>query len=276
MSGTSWGDSRAYGSPGAVSRTLSGLRVQLRVIHALLLREMATRFGKNQLGFLWLFLEPLLFAGAIALMRTTLGIGRSVPGVHPFIFGIVSYLPFFTFRSILARAPGTLRSNLPLLYHQQIKLLDVVLARHALEMAALIVIMTVLVCGIAFWGDMPPYSVPVLLPGVVLIFGFAHGCGLLAAAASAAFPFVQRILPVMVFLSLPLSGAMVSLQMLDPQIRELLLWNPQAHMHEMIRYGVFGDKIKCHFDIGYAALWVAVVNLLGLAALRAVRPKLNV
>jgi capsular polysaccharide transport system permease protein len=276
MSATGWGDRHADGDPGEGRSTLVGLRVQLRVIHALLLREMDTRFGRNQLGFLWMFLEPLLFAAGISLLRTLLGTGHGVPGVHPFIFGIVSYLPFFTFRSVLARAPGTLRSNLPLLYHSQIKLLDVVLARHALEMAALIVIMTVLVMGIAFWGDMPPYSVPVLLIGLLLVFGFAHGCGLIAAAVASVFPVWQRLLPVLVFITMPLSGAMIALHMLDPSLRELLLWNPQAHMHEMVRHGVFGDRIKCYFDIGYAAFWVTVANLLGLAALRAVRPKLQV
>ncbi|MFN5779339.1 MAG: capsule polysaccharide export ABC transporter permease, partial [Novosphingobium sp.] len=49
----------------APAETPSGLtqawQVQRRVIGALLLREMLTRYGRNNIGFLWLFVEPMLF-----------------------------------------------------------------------------------------------------------------------------------------------------------------------------------------------------------------------
>jgi capsular polysaccharide transport system permease protein len=35
--------------------------VQIRVIGALMVREMLTTYGRKNLGFLWLFLEPLIF-----------------------------------------------------------------------------------------------------------------------------------------------------------------------------------------------------------------------
>ena len=44
------------------------LQIQRRVIRALLLREMITRYGRNNLGFLWLFVEPLLATMIIALI----------------------------------------------------------------------------------------------------------------------------------------------------------------------------------------------------------------
>ena len=276
MSATSWGDRHAHGDPGDGPSTRVGFRHQFRVVHALLLREMQTRFGRNQLGFLWLFMEPLMVAGAMAGLRWLVGGPGTVPGVPIFIFALVSYLPFFSFRSIVSRAPGTLRSTLSLLYHSRIKLLDLVLARHGLEMAAVVVVMAFIVVGVAFWADMPPNSVPMLLIGLVLILLLANGLGLLCAAAAARWPAVGRVIHVLLFLSLPLSGALVSLHMLDPAIREVLLWNPQAHMHEMVRDGFFGDRLPSHYDVGYAVFWVGVLNLLGLAALRAVRPKLEI
>ena len=36
-------------------------RVERRVIWALMLREMMTRYGRHNIGFLWLFAEPMLF-----------------------------------------------------------------------------------------------------------------------------------------------------------------------------------------------------------------------
>jgi len=263
------------GDPDGLSRTLRGARLQLRVIQALILREMQTRFGRNQLGFLWLFLEPLLLAGAIATVRWAFAPTNPYPGIPVFVFALVGYLPYFTFRAIVSRAPGTLQANMTLLYHAQIKLLDVVLARHALELAAIVTIMAMIVAGVAIWAELTPNSIPILLIGLVLLFLFAHGLGLCAAAAAAASEIAERLIHPLVYLSLPLSGALVALHSLDPRIRAVLLWNPQAHIHEMVREGFFGHLLPSYFSIGYVAFWVAVVNLLGLAALRAVRPRLE-
>ncbi|MGG5823018.1 ABC transporter permease [Falsiroseomonas sp. HW251] len=273
MSGSAW--SGPAGQESGVSRTLRGFQLQFRVIQALLLREMQTRFGRNQVGFLWLFLEPLMLAGAIATIKSVMGMGSHYPGIPIFVFTLVGYLPYFTFRAIISRAPGTLQANMSLLYHSQIKLLDVVLARHALEFAAVITVMAVIVIGVAVWADLPPNNVPILLVGLVLLFLYAHGLGLCAAAAAAASEVAERLIHPLVYLSLPLSGALVTLDSLPPKLREILLWNPQANMHEMVREGFFGHLMPTYFDVGYTAFWVAIVNLIGLAALRAVRPRLE-
>jgi capsular polysaccharide transport system permease protein len=67
----------------------------------------------------------------------------------------------------------------------------------------------------------------------------------------------------------------MALHQLDPAFREILLWNPQTHLHEMIRYGFFGDALPSYFSIAYLCFWIGLLNLVGLAALRAVRPKLE-
>lgn len=277
MSATSWhGGAPPEGSATpSGSRTLRGFRLQATVVHALLLREMQTRFGRNQLGFLWLFLEPLMLAGAIATMKWAAGIGQEHPGISVFVFALAGYLPYFTFRAIISRAPGTLHSNMTLLYHSNIKLIDVVLARHLLEMAAIITVMALIVAGFAIWVDLQPNSIPTLLGGLLLLFAFANGLGLMAAAASAASEMAERLIHPLVYLSLPISGALTALHSLPPWLRELFLLNPQANIHEMVREGFFGHLLPSYYDVGFILFWVGVVNLLGLAGLRAVRPTLK-
>ena len=43
----------------------TSLRIQRRIIGALLLRELLTRFGRHNIGFLWLFVEPMLFTAGV-------------------------------------------------------------------------------------------------------------------------------------------------------------------------------------------------------------------
>ena len=274
MSATDWGIPEAQ-RPARPSGTMAGFRVQFRVIHALVLREMQTRFGRSRLGFLALIVEPLIFGAMIATLRWAIDIGRTVPGVSIFVFALVSYLPFMTFRAIVSRAPGTVRSNVTLLYHAPIRLLDVVLARHALEAGAVMSAMAVVVIGVMIWGNVTPYSVPLLLVAMVLLFFYSHGLGLVCAAAAARWKVVGALIHPLLYISLPLSGAIIALQMLDPQIREILLWNPQVSIHEMVREGFFGDRLASYYDVGYLLFWTGLLNLLGLAGLRVVRPRLE-
>ena len=48
------------GGGGSLARSL---RIQGRVLHALLMREVITRFGRDNLGVLWIVAEPV--AGAV-------------------------------------------------------------------------------------------------------------------------------------------------------------------------------------------------------------------
>ena len=46
--------------------------MQGRVLGALLIREVITRYGRHNIGFLWLFVEPMLFTlGVTALWTAT-------------------------------------------------------------------------------------------------------------------------------------------------------------------------------------------------------------
>jgi capsular polysaccharide transport system permease protein len=260
---------------GELVRTLRGFREQIRIIFALAMRELHTRFGSNQTGFVWLFIEPLLLSSAIAGFKWAVGMGQTYPGVPIFVFAIVSYLPYFMFRSIVGRAPGTIRANMALLYHTRVKLLDVVLSRHLLETAAVVVVMAFIVLGVVMWTNIVPSSIPTIALGLLLLFLLANGLGMLAAAAAAVWKVAEKLIAPMVYLTLPFSGALVALHSLDPGFRSVLLWNPQAHVHEMVREGFFGDLLPSYYSIGYVLFAVGIVNLLGFAALRAVRPKLE-
>lgn len=260
---------------GQVASVLRGFRVQGRVVHALVLREVQTRFGRQHLGFLWLFIEPLLLASAIATFKWAAEYNTAYAGISVFVFALVSYLPYFCFRAIVGRAPGALHQNMTLLYHARIKLIDVVIARHVLEALSVLAVMTLITIGVVLWGDVVPANIPLLFLGLLLLFLYAHGLGLMAAAAAAAWPMTERLIHPLVYLSLPLSGALVALHAVDPALRDVLLWNPQAHIHEMIRDSFFGPALPSHYSIAYVCFWVGLFNLLGLAALRAVRPSLE-
>ena len=44
--------------------------IHRRVVGALILREMLTRYGRNNIGFLWLFVEPIMFTLIVVGIRS--------------------------------------------------------------------------------------------------------------------------------------------------------------------------------------------------------------
>ncbi|WP_203075042.1 ABC transporter permease [Falsiroseomonas ponticola] len=260
--------------PQGLDRVRKGFRIQGRVIHALALRELTTRFGRSQLGFVWLVLEPLMLASAIGLMHWLMK--HDNPGPIPvFVFYIIGYAPYFAFRAILNRSTSAFHANMTLMYHRQVRLTDVILARNLLEAAAVTAVLVLVIGSSAWLVDMPPADIPLLAFGLLLIFFYANGLSMMAAAASARWEVVDRIVHPLTYLSLPISGAFFAMEKLPPSWREVMLWNPQVSMHEMVREGMFGELITSYFYMEYTIGCVVFVNLLGLAAVRAVRPKLE-
>jgi len=44
---------------------LRSLVIQTRVIGALVMREIITRYGRHNIGFMWVFVEPMMFTGGV-------------------------------------------------------------------------------------------------------------------------------------------------------------------------------------------------------------------
>ena len=166
------------------ARLLRGFAVQGRVIHALFIYELQTRFGRNSLGFIWMFLEPLLLALAIASVRYATPTATQ-EAVSPFIFAVTGYGPYMAFRSIVGRAASAFRSSERFLYHSNVTLFDVMVARTLLEAMAVLGVLTLVVGGAALWVGFAPNNVLILLAGIGLIFLFAHGVAMMVASAAA-------------------------------------------------------------------------------------------
>ncbi|CAG0910916.1 unnamed protein product, partial [Cyprideis torosa] len=105
--------------------------IQKRVVKALILREMITRYGRNNIGFLWIIAEPMLFTLLIVgLWSVMKGDSSQVPLVA---FTLTGYSSVLMWRNITTRCTKAIESNLSLMYHRHVKALDLFLARIILE-----------------------------------------------------------------------------------------------------------------------------------------------
>ncbi|WP_271022571.1 hypothetical protein [Rhizobium sp. RCAM05973] len=104
------------------SQFLAGLKIQGRVLGALIMREMLIRYGRENIGFLWLALEPMILTSGVMLMWTLLR--HEAHGLVVAAFVLSGYMPLTLWRHISGHAVSCLRQNMPLMYHRQIRLAD--------------------------------------------------------------------------------------------------------------------------------------------------------
>jgi capsular polysaccharide transport system permease protein len=252
-----------------------GFRIEARTVGALIMRELHTRFGRDNIGYLWLFLEPALLAGAVAAIHLMARL-RLPWGMDIVPFYVSGYTAYALFRATVNRAGTTLEGNSSLLYHRPVTIFDLLLARAVLDAAAMLGASTLILMVAAAAGGGPGIGRPLLyLLGWFFDLWFCMGLSMLALAGCVVFPTLDRFIQPTTYLLLPLSGVFFIIEQLPPFARAIVAWIPLAQITQMIREGVFQDFNSIYIEPGYIVAWCMSVTLLGLLAIRAVRPQVE-
>jgi capsular polysaccharide transport system permease protein len=244
------------------------LRIQLRVLHALVMRETVTRFGRHNLGVLWLVVEPMLFTLGIVGLWALAGTHRSA-GFSMVEFAVIGYSTVLLWRNCAGRCSHALEPNLSLLYHRQVKVLDLFIARCVLEVIAATASLIVLTVVFMSAGHMAaPRDVVQVAFGWVLLAWFGVAFGSFVGVLSGRFAVVERIWHPMAYLMFPLSGAMFMVDWLPEQAQRLALYLPMVSFLEYIRAGWFSGSVRVHHDLGYAVTCNLALSVAAMALAR--------
>ncbi len=242
--------------------------IQRRVIGALLMREVLTRFGRHNIGFLWLFVEPMMFTLGVTALWTMVGAahGSNLPIVA---FAITGYSSVLLWRNMPGRCISAVGPNLALMYHRHVKVMDIFAARLLLEGGGATISFVVL--GLFFsaigWIKLPEDVGKVLFAWFMLAW-FGCSLALLMGAWSEQSEIIEKLWGPTSYLLFPLSGAAFMVDALPTIAQDFVLLLPMVHGVELLREGYFGSTFKAHYNIGYMALVCTGLTLLGLAKTR--------
>jgi capsular polysaccharide transport system permease protein len=257
-------------------RLLGGaLAIQKRVLGALFMREFVTRWGRRNLGFAWLFVEPLVFAFPVIFMWSLIR-ARFEHGVPMVAFVWSGYLPLLIFRHVTGHALYTVKSNAAMLYHRQVTPLDIFIGRQGLELmgnisASAVSFVLFYLTGVIDW----PYDYALFLTGFFYMSWWAIAVALIVAALSERSEVVEHIWMPISYIYLALCGFMFMAAWLPPSVRQVaLVVDPPLHAFEMIRGGLFGDRTETFYDISYLSWLLAIFTIIGLWLMRDVRKHL--
>lgn len=255
---------------------LRSLAIQGRVIHALLMREIITRYGRHNIGFAWLFAEPMMFtSGIVALWTLVEGVG-STRHISIAAFALTSYSTVLIWRNTVSRCTLAIQPNTALLFHRNVRAIDLFFARITLEVvgATLSMIVLLAIFVIAGWIA-PPNDMLTMAIGWGLLAWYSVGLGLLIGALTEFSELADRLWHPIAYFQLPISGAFTMAQWLPPGLRKFVMLFPLPNAVELFRYGYFGDTITPYYDIPYTMIICAVLTWLGLLMVKFVASRIE-
>lgn len=246
------------------------LQIQFRVIGALLMREVVTRYGRHNIGFLWLFVEPMLFTLGVTALWTLSGAnhGSNLPIAA---FALTGYSSVLLWRNMPGRCSGAITPNLALMYHRQVKVIDIFASRLLLEIAGTTA--SFITLGIIFtaigWINAPEDILKVIY-GWFMLAWFGASLALLVGALSERTEIIEKLWHPASYLLFPLSGAAFMVDWLPQVAREFILLLPMVHGVEILREGYFGSAVHAHYDMAYMGIVNLCLSLLGLSQVRVI------
>lgn len=226
-------------------------RVQGRVIYALLMREMLTRYGRHNIGFLWLFVEPMLFTVGVTTLWT---LTKSVHGSNlPIVaFALTGYSSVLLWRNMPGRCIGAIVPNLGLMYHRNVRVIDIFVARLLIEACGATISFVVLGVFFTYVGWLqPPEDVLKIVQGWFLLAWFGGALAVWLGALAEKHELVEKLWHPISYLAFPLSGAAFMVDALPKEAQPYALLVPMVNGVEIVREGYFGDHVRAHYDLPY-------------------------
>lgn len=254
-----------------MSAYAEGVSSQFRVISALVLRDMRTRFGHTFFGYVIMVAWPLSHLLALltiyVFLRSVIPMGTSAP-----VFFATGILPY-----ILCLYPSRMIAmciiqNRPLLYFPIVKSFDVIVARSFLEIVTAFWVV-VLFCIILYAFDVdifPVYPEEAILAIAATIY-FSLSLGFISAVL---FQLTRAWIVVLIVSQIGMyftSGALFLPSALPETTQYWLSWNPLLHCVEWLRSAYYDGYNYGLLNRQYLVGFSTALLCIGMIAERAFR-----
>jgi ABC-type polysaccharide/polyol phosphate export permease/Flp pilus assembly protein TadD len=259
-------------APGLFER----LSEQRRVIRALILREMRTRFADHRLGYGWALIEPVLHIALLSATFAVLMQGRPPIGTHFFIFYYTGLIPYHVFVHTSSGMSHAIIANAPLLQLPPITSFDVIAARGILELVTDVVVAMILLAGFAAVGvaAMPDdlWAASIALLAIAALGG---GLGFINAVVTVFCRSWEKTYAQVTRVLYFISGIFYVPATMPDWARDMLAWNPLLQAIDWFRSGFFGSYQPHWLDRSYLVILAILALLAGFGLQRGLRRRLS-
>lgn len=239
-----------------------------RAIVALMLREMATSYGRSPGGYIWAVLEPTI---GIALLSFVFSAVFENPpmGISFPMFYATGMLPFIMFTDVHGKIASSLMYSKQLLAYPTVTFVDAILARFFLNIITQLLVAYIILafCMLAFETRVN-LDLPVIIQAFSLAAFLGLGIGTLNAFLFTRFDVAQRAWSILMRPMFIISGIFLLYEGIPQPYRDWLWYNPLLHVTALMRRGFYGTYDAEFVSVPYVTGIALACIALGLLLLR--------
>ena len=239
----------------------------VRVVMALILREIGSRDSRSSLGFLWSIIDPI---ATVALLSIAFSLFLRTPrlGTNFALYYVTGIVPFHLYSQVANRVAGSVRFSRQLLGFPSVMVLDTMIARFLLNYFINIVVFIVLTYGIIHYYDLrlnldlQPIVLALAMSGALAI-----GVGAFNSVLFILFPSYEHVWGMFTRPMTIASGVLILIEDLPDWLYDILWWNPAAHLVAEMRHGFYPFYDTSWVSPFYVFTFSAITFALGLITL---------
>jgi capsular polysaccharide transport system permease protein len=254
--------------------TVGPFRAQGRLLLALMLRDIKTRFGGSEWGFLLAIGWPLSHMVILILLNSLMG--RAAPyGDSVALWYATGLVPFMAFSYMSRFIMMGIALNKPLLSFPAVKVTDILFARALVEILSAGAVILILFAIFLYVGvDFVPRDIVQASLALLAMMLLGLGLGVINAILAAAFPqWITGYALLMIIMWLA-SGVMFIPDALPEVARVPLSYFPPLQGIEWMRSAYYDGYGSSILDRSYLVWFGAAAVFLGLLIERLMRGKL--
>lgn len=245
----------------------SAVAVQVRVIIALMLRDVRTRFFGHGAGYLVAVFWPLAHIAILLVIFS--GTGRVAPvGSSMTLYFAIGLAPTMAFIYASRWIMLSTVMNRSLLSFPVVKLSDILIARCLLEILSSCLMCAILFVVLFALGlDVTPASSSEVSKAIGAALLLGAGVGFLNGLITVVFPLWVTGYSLVIILIYMLSGVLFVPDSLPEVAREIVAWNPVLHAVEWMRVAYYGAYTSRTLDktyllgFGFGSIFLSLVAL---------------
>lgn len=239
-----------------------------RVIMALMLREMTSKYGRSPGGYLWAFVEPVamitVLSFGFSLMMRAPALGNSY-----IVYFAAAYLAFQQYRTLERVVTKAIPYSRGLLRYPVVTWLDAILARFLLNFLTNVLNTIIIMWGaIHFTSSNMVVNLGQMVEAMLLAAFLGLGMGTLNALLMGIWALWNSIYKIITRPLVLASAVLYILENLPPAVQNILWYNPLTHVTGMMRAGVFATYNPQYISVPYVLTFAFVSLALGLLFLR--------
>lgn len=237
---------------------------QLNVMHAVILRDIRSRYFNHGLGFLVVPMMPVAHIVMLLVWYKTMNRDAAY-GDDLVLFFATGLIPSLTACYVSRYMSVSVLANRNMLGFPAVHLLDIILARSALEIFGMVLSVAFLLIIITSLGSDPfPGDIGGAASAIACSVLLGIGVGINVSVVTAIFPFFANIYALFTALIYVTSGGPIFLHTFPDQVLKIAAYNPVFHAVEWMRSSYYQGYPTQYLSKSYLVGWGVTSLAVGL------------